>query len=390
VELDARFGVRLAAAVALAALAAVLGASGPAEAETEEPSSPKPLLPPSAIGIAPQATLDAHDYEGLAEAGVGIVRAPLNWPSLQAEPGDCKPEPAVDVCNWAAMDELVGNAALSGARVLPVVAGVPEFVSEHASEPPLGGEALRGWRDFLRAAVRRYGPGGAFWTNEFVRAPFKGEPQPITEWQVWNEPNGKVHFHPRPSARRYGKLLKVTSEALRGVDPEAEIVLGGMFGSARIPQPIFLRRLYRVRAIKRHFDAIALHPYAVKIRGLDRQVRRARREARRARDRKVGLWVTELGWGSGKGGHRLEIGPQRQAARIVNAFDLLGRQRERWNVEGVILFTWQDRRDGLVCRFCRHAGLFDAVDRSKPAWEAFKQVTGASAADESASEDEEP
>ena len=84
-----------------------------------------------------------------------------------------------------------------------------------------------------------------------------------------------------------------------------------------------------------------------------------------------------MGWGSAGGGHPLENGPQGQARMLTRAFDLLARRSSQWDIRGAIWFTGQDRRDGRVCRFCRHAGLFDAAGRPKPVWDAFKAVTAA-------------
>lgn len=361
-----------------AALAVVLLAAGAVGVRDESPAPPtsEPALSRASVGVSPQSQLDAEDYRQVRRAKVGIMRAPLNWQAVQQVPGDCKPEPVVNPCNWGATDVVVGNAAQAGARILPILSNVPHYISKHPNKAPLKGRARRGWADFVDAVVRRYGPGGAFWENEYA-AFYEGEPQPIVEWQVWNEPNGKVYFRPKPNPRKYAQLVKRTSRAIRRADPQAEVVLGGMFGSAKINLKPFLRGFYEVRRITDHFDALALHPYSRNLRDLKIQARWARRVARDHDDRDVGLWITELGWGSGKGGHPLEQGRKEQARKLERSFRLLARKRDKWNVEGVIWFTWQDRRDRKVCKFCRHAGLFNAKGNPKPAWRAFQRLTGA-------------
>ena len=62
-----------------------------------------------------------------------------------------------------------GHAGL--ARLQPV------HVSAHRKQ-------RRAWRAFVKAAVRRYGPHGQFWTQH-PELPN----DPIRTWQVWNEPN---------------------------------------------------------------------------------------------------------------------------------------------------------------------------------------------------------
>jgi hypothetical protein len=95
-----------------------------------------------------------------------------------------------------------------------------------------------------------------------------------------------------------------------------------------------------------------------------------------AGDQDVGLWVTELGWSSGEGDHPLERGVEEQAELMRESFDLLLEQRDTWNIEGVAWFTWQDRSEGGVCRFCREAGVIDADGNPKPAWDVFREYAG--------------
>jgi hypothetical protein len=71
----------------------------------------------------------------------------------------------------------------------------------------------RAWRGFLETLVRRYGPGGDFWTDK----PYY---EPITAWQIWNEPNLKAYWK-RPNPKEYAKLLKaavVLHEAYGSID----------------------------------------------------------------------------------------------------------------------------------------------------------------------------
>lgn len=363
-------------AAVVGAIAAVLLATGLIDAGGDDRASGEARLPPSLVGVSPQTSLDEQDFNNMGAAGVGILRVPMSWDAVQFSPGDCEPAPVINTCDWGPTDVVVGNAAERGIRVLPVLSNVPRFAGENHNAPPLGDLQRLAWAGFLDAAVRRYGPGGEFWENEYAdpNGPFEGEPQPIVEWQIWNEPNGKVFFHPKPDPRKYGKLVKISARTIKAVDPEAKIVLAGMFGTAAIPLPRFLEGLYDVKGVEDAFDAIAVHPYASGIRGLKVQIRWARREAREAGDEDVGLWITELGWGSGDGGHPLEKGKKGQSRLLTKSFELLSRRREAWNVGGVVWFTWQDRRDKAVCRFCTHAGLFDPAGRPKPAWAAFRNA----------------
>ena len=334
---------------------------------------------PGFFGVAPQTVLRKKDYKRMEAGKVSILRTPLSWSSVQHQPGDCEPKPVVDVCSWSEFDAIVAQAAFRGVRVFPTLAGRPAFTikGKNADKyvrlpPPIRGRGLEMWRDFVTAAVERYGPGGEFW-QDFKR--YGATPLPITEWQIWNEQNAASYWPPEPDAEEYATLVEASATAIRGVDPEAEVVLGGMFGSATQPARSYLRDLYDIDGIAEHFDSLAIHPYAPDVAGVAKQTRTMRGAAVEAGDDDVGLWVTELGWGSGRGGHPLELGDKKQATRLDGAFRLFLAERDAWHVEGVTWFTWKDRDDHAVCKICRHAGLFDADNVPKQSWDAFRRYT---------------
>ena len=60
----------------------------------------------------------------------------------------------------------------------------------------------------------------------------------------------------------------------------------------------FLRELYAVKGIEKHFDAIGVHPYGSGVSTVKTQIKEARKAAKRAGDGNVGILVGELGWAS--------------------------------------------------------------------------------------------
>jgi hypothetical protein len=334
------------------------------------------------FGVSPQATMETSDFDRLSEAGAGTVRILFDWGSIQQKSGDCQSDLPTGVCNWNAMDELVGDAASHDVRVMAVMGGIRGFrhpgetaVSETPEgHPPISGEGFEAWKDFLAAAAERYGPGGAFWRT--IEEFSGGEELPIRTWQIWNEQNADRYWPPEPDAGEYATLVTGSSEAIRGADPDAEIVLGGMFGTAAVKSTTFLEDLYAVEGIEDAFDAVAIHPYSPTVKGIEVQAEWLRRAATEAGDPGVGLWVTELGWGSAEDGHPLELGEDGQAELLEGSFELLSEQRDEWNVRGVVWFTWRDRDDEEVCEFCRNAGLLDVEGEPKPAWDSFVEAVG--------------
>ena len=147
----------------------------------------------------------------------------------------------------------------------------------------------------MRAAVRRYGSDGSFWTDH------PDVPKlPITLWQLWNEPNSPLFWKPTPDPGDYLTLLRGFDSAVMGVDPAARIMLGGLFPTPRggIDMTPFVSSLYRGGA-KGLFDSVALHPYAATPRDALASVEQMRATLDRLGDPGARLWISEVGWASG-------------------------------------------------------------------------------------------
>jgi polysaccharide biosynthesis protein PslG len=338
-------------------------------------------VPRSFFGIVPQTQLLEGDYARMAQGRVGTLRVILNWSAIELEP---------DVYNWTGYDAIVSGAAHAGVTVLPFLYGTPEWVARGLEHrrctrdcglfAPKGKKALLHWRDFIADAIARYGPNGAFFA-ENPTVPRK----PIRAWQVWNEQNSRVFYKPKPSPGAYAKLLDQAAKAIRSSDPGADVVLGGMAEFRRLaagPKVIagsdFLDRLYRVRGnVKRDFDGVAPHPYAGEVARVIRQTNATRKVMRKHGDGRAGLWVTELGWSSSRGGNPLEVGAQAQAQRLKQAMRFFKRRANRYNVKNVSWFSWVDSPRS-ICSWCANSGLFMPGLVEKPAWRAFVKFTGGS------------
>ncbi|MFT3864913.1 MAG: hypothetical protein QM729_11630 [Solirubrobacterales bacterium] len=228
----------------------------------------------------------------------------------------------------------------------------------------------RAWREFLRLAVFRYGPGGSFWTEN----PLLPE-RPIRIWQIWNEENFK-YFAARPSPSQYGKLVVQSYADLRSADSGARIVLGGMFGKpnggAGKPQAgqikrayfatDFLERMYRTTpGVRGKFLAVALHPYTYSYKAVGREVEALRAVLKRKRDPGRALWITEMSWKLGQAGNgqrrkRLREGVGRTAARNGRRLQAADRERERLAGQARLLVLAHRRPRHL--QFLRRLGPF--------------------------------
>lgn len=351
------------------------------------PSAAGAALPAGFWGIVANQAPTGPEARTLKQGGVESLRVPIDWAAVQSAPGA---EP-----DWSSVDPYVRAAAEGGESVLPFLAGAPQWAVSYegvggARAPvslPVQTAAQRaGWREFLRLAVFRYGPGGSFWAeNPLLPA------RPIRIWQVWNEENFK-YFAARPSPAQYGKLVVESFRDLRSADPGARIVLGGLFirpkgGSAK-PAPgrikrawfaaDFLERMYRTTpAVRGKFIAVALHPYSKGYRELTPEIEEVRAALKRSRDPGRALWLTELSWSSGKpnasnGNNQFEKGWQGQARELTGAFKLLRANAASWRVGRVYWFSFTDAPG--TCNFCDGSGLFSQDFVAKPSWSAYKRL----------------
>lgn len=328
-------------------------------------------LPRGFFGIAPQTGLTAEDISRMRAGGVETIRIPIEWSGAQ-------PSARSDY-QWGGIDRLVELAARERLEVLPVLYGTPRWLSHDPRRLPVAsGRQRRAWSEFVTAAVARYGRSGEFWAEH---GPGSGEPLPrvpIRSWQIWNEEN--FFYFTRPaSPGRYARLLKISRRAVNRSDRRGDLIIGGLFGNPKQQPPLamdaadFLDRLYRVRGAEASFDGIALHPYAADVGVLRTLVEQLRAVAVRHGDRRAGLYVTELGWGSQYDPRRVafEVGLRGQARELRAAYRFLIANHHRLNLRQVDWFTWKDL--GGACAFCDSTGLFrrGAHFRPKPAWHAF-------------------
>jgi hypothetical protein len=360
---------------AAAALVAVLGlltvASGCSAA-------PKPQLPPGFFGVAPQTLLTDKDVRYMRAGGIESLRMPIAWSVVQPT--------RKGGYDWSSIDPTVEVAARGGLEILPFLAGTPSWLGKLTKLPVRNARQRAAWTAFVKAAVERYGPGGEFWSEHRTEGinyePAITTPKPMRTWQIWNEANFFYFAYP-VSVRNYAQLLKITSRAIKSVQPGAKILLSGLFarpnarGKKGMSAAAFLEGLYRVPGIKSSFDAVALHPYAIDTRELEEMVEEFHEVSRENRDR-PGLYVTEMGWGSQNNFEEVafEQGIRGQVRELRGAYGYLIENQRRLNLKQVHWFSWKDA--ALLCNFCDSVGFFREGERfkPKPAWHAFVKITG--------------
>ncbi len=320
------------------------------------------------FGITQGIRLDARDFQTMAATGIGGDRIQLIWGSVQ---------PTRISLNWALTDALIGGLASHGIRAVPFVWGSTRWVASAPAHPPLDSAAdEKAWRNFLSAAVARYGPGGRFWGTAYHRLyGADAKPLPVQSWQIWNEPNLKKYFAPSPSVEQYARLLQISHDAIKEKDPQARIVLGGMPSYGDMNAWDFLDSLYSTPGTKGDFDAVALHPYAPNLDQLRLGIEKVRAVMKEHGAQNTPLWITEIGWGSAPpDDFGLNKGLNGQERLLSSSFKLIQRHRKAWNLERVFWFDWRDPEnpEEVQCSFCASAGLLRSDRSRKPAYDTFR------------------
>jgi len=167
---------------------------------------------------------------------------------------------------------------------------------------------LDGFRKYVHAAVRRYGPEGSLW-NENPKVPA----MPVKYWIIWGEPGTAL----KPPGdimpdEAYAKGLKVAHEEIKGYDPKARIVAMspiGSFGSLPSVNYVDPKRKVMgayafIRGVHAHggfpyYDCIDIHPFSQRLpsdtAGLAAMLKWLKEECRKYGKEKP-IWLTEIGF----------------------------------------------------------------------------------------------
>jgi hypothetical protein len=344
-------------------------------------------IPATFWGVVPQVIPSDEQFQLLRRGGVDSVRIPIEWGAVQPARGGS--------LNWSNVDSVVARAANAGIEVLPFLSGAPSWAvpsvwvpgSHHTVKAPnnlpAAGAAAGAWSNFVKGAVGRYGPNGSFWAQNPVVPK-----HPIRNWQIWNEENFK-YFVAKPNPAEYGKLVKISYAALKGVDAGAKLVLGGMFAQPKggrstkeKPKRVyfasdFLDQMYETTpGIKAKFNGVALHPYTGRYQLLTPEIEEFRSVLSENHDAAKGLWITELGWSSQSptASNIFAKGVNGQVSQLTGAFSLLKSRQVKWKLQRVYWFSVDDQTG--TCNFCDGSGLFGPGFAPKKSWFAYVKFAG--------------
>jgi hypothetical protein len=331
----------------------------------------------SATAAEPGVNVASTSPQAISEAlatGAKSVRIFVSWAELEPTgPGDYPAKNGKTAVYDAAIAQL--NAA--GAKPLFVVLNTPQWANGSADQlvPPNDPQAFG---TFLKAFAAH---------NKAVGA--------VAGYEVWNEPDENMFWHPGPDASRYAALLRAAYAGIKAGDPSATVVSGPTTGN----NYQWLQSLY-ANGAGGSFDAVAVHTDTACLdRGPDQFYREDGKLARYTflgyrtvhetmaanGDGDKPIWMSELGWSSTGGGPtsctRGQWAGQKpsgvsegdQAAYLSMAYACLANdpyvQKADW-------FTLRDTTGNGVDEL-NHYGLLRTDGAPKPALSAFRAVAGA-------------
>jgi hypothetical protein len=334
--------------------------------------------------FAPGVSVD-QQLTKMTASGVQRLRVAFNWAEAQpyASWSQVPPRLVPDFVKgpngvptaYASTDAIVSEAAAHNLPLLPVVTYAPGWDAvargDHR-QPARDGPYV----EYLVSLIERYGPRGTFWqTHPFVPR------EPITAWQIWNEPNLTSNWATTPFAPSYVALVRAAHKGVKKADPSATVVLGGLTNYGWKD----LGSIYAIKGSRDLFDVVAANAYTAHPSGVITILGYYRRVMDTHGDAHKPILATEVGWPSGLGKTTRDFGfnttERGQAQKLAQLLPLLAQNRKRLGLAGFYYYTWMTT-DPRNARPFDYAGLlhYDAATktvRPKPAYWAFRRAVAA-------------
>lgn len=230
--------------------------TNPQQTSPTQPQQQRSNLPPPSS--APAFTLGMNFLWGNGEPkgledrlsrmenmGIKQARTDWEWRAVESKKG---------TYDWSAIDRMMQLAHKHRIEILPMVHYAPEWALPNVKKPSgvyqlaPRDDAFGDYTRFLAASIDRYGPGG--------NAPFAFTP--IQYWQVWNEPNIKEFWGPKPDSGRFVNFMKTVNKGLGERRNKVKIVHAGLSKS----DTDFMWSLWDKEPGYCHlFDVMAIHSY---------------------------------------------------------------------------------------------------------------------------------
>jgi hypothetical protein len=307
----------------------------------------------------------------VARTGVRWLREELDWDVV---------EPTRGRDNWRHDDELYTAAAQRGMTILPVILSTPRWAGPSPQALPANPAA---YARFVARVVRRYGPGGVFWTHHPRLTPV-----PSTWFELWNEPYTTAFSGGRPDAATYARLVAAAGAAAHAANHAAKVLLASDIVTTTVDGRVtsWTDAMYdAVPTLNQDFDGVAVHPYALSLTATTNDVYgrfvavlvdvRNAFIAHGAADKP--FWLTEIGWSTCPGGASAGcVTDVQQAALYTQLFVLLHTTYASY-VRAVFAYHYNDFPGAPRNDTEGYFGLTRVGGSHKPAYAAFAAAIAA-------------
>jgi hypothetical protein len=224
----------------------------------------------------------ADQLSALHATGATLARSDALWEASEPDP----PVAGTHHYDWSFDDEIATELASHGLSWLPILdysAPWAQSIPGQDHSPP---RSDADYAAYAQAFAARYGTGGGFWRAH------PGLPDdPVTTFEIWNEPDNDEFWTPHPDAAAYASLYLAARGAIDTIDPSARVIIGGLTN----PTAFLPALLAAQPQLRGHVDGVAIHPYGTPVALRDRIVN-ARQTLRTLGMAGTPLYVTEFGW----------------------------------------------------------------------------------------------
>jgi hypothetical protein len=268
--------------------------------------------------------LITQQLDALRASGVSVARSDALWEATEPS----APVAGLHSFDWAFDDRIAGELAAHGLSWLPILDYSAPWAQSVPGQDHSAPSSSADYAAYAGAFAARYGHAGMFWHAHPGLAA-----EPVTTYEIWNEPDSGEFWTPAPDAARYADLYIAAREAIDAADPSARVIVGGL----TLPTSFLPAMLAARPQLRGHIDGVAIHPYGVpgvvlaKIRS-DRATLVALGMA------SVPLYATEFGWTTTPPGALDYVPADRRPAYISETVAALGHLD--CGLAASVLYTW--------------------------------------------------
>ena len=288
----------------------------------------------------------------IAELGIHDIRVGFAWPRIEPLP----PAGGRHQYRWDALDGEIRALARHRIRAQANITQTPRWDADTSIIGAINCNHSSSWAPLdigpygplVKAVAQRFGRDGTFWKAN------PGLPkEPITRYEIWNEPNLRGGWCPNPQPERYADMFMIAANAIRSVDPHAEVVTGGVAPPAKENKHYLAisdfmgRATARQPGLVRKASGAAVHIYPATggAKQLDRLVWFRDQLRQGGIPNQMPMLINEIGWPTQGGGETISEAKRSKAYRAA----AVNIPRTNCNVMGILPQAWtsaqQDPKD---------------------------------------------